>query len=329
MIRKLQGISFICAIGSFIVCSLVHSKELVFKWGIAEDAYELSTHFKDRLTFSLLQENVRSTIEKTLLDLEISHRVFVEAKFLPCQFSVFFDDSEDRSGDRLEKLISEDPFCFLEDLEFVRAKYLEHLEKEKSLCLVPDYTTLLKRAIKGVEEVSEIDLISIFNKSTKEKGVSFPFLIQSYLEESNPSSETFATESFFSLSLREEDKELIRQLVSFLANKNILQIVAARETLELTKNRLKLVHPFRFLVFALTDSALRPTLEVLHKSSFKWDFLVKGLERGLRRKKEAKALDEYISGFADLLGVEESVIHNYVDHGSFREMIGFLISLNR
>ncbi len=93
-------------------------------------------------------------------------------------------------------------------------------------------------------------------------------------------------------------------------------------------NRLKLVHPFRFIAFALTDDALRLTLEALYKTEFKWSFLVAGLERSLKRKKEAGALNEYVSGFADLLEVDETVLRDFIDQSDFKGMISYLLEVN-
>jgi hypothetical protein len=311
---------------SMLPSSDLYATELIFKWGISEDAYELSSNFKQRVTFSLLQENVRSKIENFLIVENMPYRVFKEAEILPCQFSIFIEG--DTKKEILAPLLEHGASFFLDDFESAKHEWAKGLEKELSLIGTSKYKDILSRSLGLGQEVTKSELLKLYEKSTKSDLTSYPFLIQSYLEERKDVLPPFCGMGFSSLALREEDKLVIKQFVSNLANKSVLQIIADRESFESTKNRLKVVHPFRFIGFALEDSILRSTLKKLQKSDFKWAFLVAGLERSLKRKKESGALDSFISGFSAYLGIDEFVVRQYIDLDDFKGLMTHLMSFD-
>ncbi len=325
MLKKAMKFSLILAVGFCFFLRTAYSKELIFKWGMTEDAYSSSTQLNDRLEVSLLQENVRYKVEKALMALEIPYRLFVEAKLLPCQFSVFFYDKEDGKLDEFKDFLAKEPSCFLEEFDLVKERWIEWAQKESRLDEFSKFSIFLKKAEKIVREISEQKLFSILQKNKKDEDFPSHFFIQNYLEEFEVPSGDSDVEGFFSLSLTEEDKKIIREFVFCLSSKSIIQLALDRGSLEAIKNRIKVVHPLRFIAFILTDGSLRQTLESIYKTDFKWTFLVMGLERGLRRKKESKALNEYVFGFADLLKVDEKVIRSYIDHDNFKEIFNYLI----
>ena len=170
MLKKAMKFSLILAVGFCFFLRTAYSKELIFKWGMTEDAYSSSTQLNDRLEVSLLQENVRYKVEKALMALEIPYRLFVEAKLLPCQFSVFFYDKEDGKLDEFKDFLAKEPSCFLEEFDLVKERWIEWAQKESRLDEFSKFSIFLKKAEKIVREISEQKLFSILQKKKKDPG---------------------------------------------------------------------------------------------------------------------------------------------------------------
>ena len=62
---------------------------------------------------------------------------------------------------------------------------------------------------------------------------------------------------FFSLSLLNEDKKNIRKLITTMSDKNIVQLFLDIKTMNKLGDKIRRVHPLRFIGFILSDPYLR------------------------------------------------------------------------
>jgi hypothetical protein len=121
-----------------------------------------------------------------------------------------------------------------------------------------------------------------------------------------------AAKPFFDLPIAIEDKINIRQLMSSMADKNLVQLFLDKKSMEKLGDKIRRVHPLRFMGFILSDSSLKKYLTVIANDSIKWDNFIGGFEE--RMKKEAKAgnLDVYGPGFAELLQTDSNLVQDYL-----------------
>lgn len=304
MLKKSVGILCTLVAGLFSSFEQGNAKEMAFKWEVPKGS---SKDLKEIAISSLLQENVRHKIEKTLLELEIPYRLQLEENLLPSQFTLFFDDTEIATVEELKLLSENNPLYFLDEFDHVRSTWLTWIQKQKSPFSTPDYVIFLDDLANVLEEVSLEDLKDHF---------------RSGIRYSTPELDTFLT-----LPLIKEHQEMIRQFITDFADKNMVQLIADRKGMEERKERLVVVHPLRHIGFLWQDLALNQSVRIIRKTNFKWTRFIKGMGRAIQRHKRAGTLNEYIPGFADFLQADRNIIQTYIDQDDYIGMFDYLLQL--
>ena len=92
---------------------------------------------------------------------------------------------------------------------------------------------------------------------------------------------------FFELPVSEEEKMLIRKIITNMADKNVVQLLLEKKSMERKGDRIHPVHPMRFAGIVLTDPNLKRCMKAITKSTFKWNGFLDGYEK--RMKEEARA----------------------------------------
>jgi hypothetical protein len=120
------------------------------------------------------------------------------------------------------------------------------------------------------------------------------------------------TEPFYQLSITEKDKKIISDIITTIAEKNILQLAFIKHSVERKGKKIERVHPMRFMGYILSSSELRSCLKTIKKSSFKWDHFIAGFSR---RMKEEYAHDNvyiYVPGFCQQINGDEEAVKRFI-----------------
>ncbi len=128
---------------------------------------------------------------------------------------------------------------------------------------------------------------------------------------------------YFDLRLTDDDKVIIRKIVTTLAEKNVLQLLLDKDKMEDLGQKIRPVHPMRFIGFVLGDPNLRRCLKTISKSMFKWDGFLEGYEERMREESRNDNLNRYVPGLADYLEVDRGVIQSYIHQGNYEKMIKY------
>ncbi len=333
-------------------CFRGHSVEWnSFEWGKSKSEWSSSKQLRDRWVASLLQECMRSKLEKEFIALGIQYEIQAEEGWLPCRLfgAVLADEGykiaglEDaRQGNILDLSIEFDvaqvfwsQWILEQRKESAPLEWLSEPPFESSF----SYADFLQQSEEILRDVSLMDLVIAFNSFGNSAiegvgtftGESFA-AHYSYLPSrkgwepapgvergGEPKSEE--AKLFFDLPLTEEDKKIIRQIVTTMAEKNFLQLFLEKKSLERKGDQIQPVHPLRFAGYVLTDPVLRRSMRLVSQSRVKWNGFLDGYEKRLKEEKHAGTLDCYVPGLADLLEVDRSIIQRYINQENYSGLI--------
>ena len=128
---------------------------------------------------------------------------------------------------------------------------------------------------------------------------------------------------YYDLRLTDDDKVIIRKIVTTLAEKNLLQLLLDKEKMEDLGQKIRPVHPMRFIGFVLGDANLRRCLKIVSKNMFKWDGFLDGYQERMREESRNDNLNRYVPGLADYLEVDRGIIQSYIHQGNYEKMIKY------
>jgi hypothetical protein len=128
---------------------------------------------------------------------------------------------------------------------------------------------------------------------------------------------------YFDLRLTDDDKIIIRKIVTTLAEKNLFQLLLDKEKMEDLGQKIRPVHPMRFIGFVLGDPNLRRCLKVISKNMFKWDGFLDGYQERMREESRNDNLNRYVPGLSDYLEVDRTIIQSYIHQGNYEKMIKY------
>ncbi|NGX39135.1 MAG: hypothetical protein KR126chlam1_00456 [Chlamydiae bacterium] len=135
--------------------------------------------------------------------------------------------------------------------------------------------------------------------------------------------------AFDSLLVTERDRITIRRLLTTMAENNVFSLLFEKKRLERWGDEIYHVHPIRFLSVVFSDQHLIYCMQEIYKSMFKWNGFINGLSDKLNLELKAGNVQQYIPGFAALLGLSEEKLHAYVSHRDFEGLVVYLLKSSR
>jgi hypothetical protein len=131
--------------------------------------------------------------------------------------------------------------------------------------------------------------------------------------------------SFYQLPLNEKERRLIRAIISTMAEKNVIELVFEKHSLEKKGDKIRKVHPLRFIGYIISNSDLRNNLRIIKKSSFKWDAFVSGFAKRMREELSNDNVYCHVPGFANQVSFSQENINHYIRKKDFEGLIKSLL----
>ncbi len=210
--------------------------------------------------------------------------------------------------DRIEELISR--------VEALSSFYRESedFEDEEDQFEVDD-EYFLKGSGKKSSETMDVVRLANNNKASFRLAASAPIVLSS----------SGSTEPFYQLPLSEKEKRYIKVIVSTMAEKNLIQLMFEKYTLEKKGKEITGVHPLRFIGYILSVPKLKDNLRIIRKSSFKWDAIIEGFSKRMKEELAHDNVYQYVPGFAKETGSSTHHVNEYIDRKDFEGLVRSLL----
>lgn len=126
---------------------------------------------------------------------------------------------------------------------------------------------------------------------------------------------------FFDLPLSNDDKKNIRKLITTMADKNILQLLMEKKSMEKLGDKIRPVHPLKFAAFILKDPYLKKCLRTIEKDSLKWGPFVDGYEEKMRAEVKAGRMLVYLPGFVEFIDGDAKQIQKLIQNKDYAGLL--------
>ena len=137
--------------------------------------------------------------------------------------------------------------------------------------------------------------------------------------------QTLSEDPFYQLPLPEREQRLIYDVIKTMGDKNVIQLLFEKKSLERKGKRINHVHPMRFIGFILSNNKLKHSLREVKTSSFKWDHFIDGFAKRMKEEASRDNLNPYIPGFAQLLGANPEQVQYYINRKDWEGLVKSLL----
>ncbi len=183
----------------------------------------------------------------------------------------------------------------------------------------------------GIHPVSQCSLaaecdespFSLIQLTNDEDSAQFCFADN--LIDSSSENPPYVHEPFFQLPLNEKEKKLIYNIISTMAEKNIVQLALEKRALEKKGKRVNHIHPLRFIGYILSTPYLKEGLKTIKKSSFKWDAFIDGFSKRMREEFSNDNLFPHVSGFANQVVTTSEHVRHYIVRKDWEGLVKSLL----
>lgn len=173
----------------------------------------------------------------------------------------------------------------------------------------------------NVIQDSSFDLDSTAEYLSSTSFSSFPVMQGWSSSVSDVQAQTKEAEPFFALRLTPKDKKNIDLLLTDLADKTYLQLLANQASINRKGNRAKTVHPMRFIGYILSESYLHKCLKTIEKDGIKYKEFINGFENHMKEEAAKEDLLLYAPGFAELLGLDLQLVVDIIKNKNYANLI--------
>ena len=90
-------------------------------------------------------------------------------------------------------------------------------------------------------------------------------------------------------------------------------------------DKVRRVHPLRFIGFILSDPYLRICLKNIESDVIKWANFMEGYEARMAKESREDNLLKYLPGFAELLEVSESSIQHFIQNEDYSGLVRYFL----
>ncbi|MES2198798.1 MAG: hypothetical protein V4489_01335 [Chlamydiota bacterium] len=137
--------------------------------------------------------------------------------------------------------------------------------------------------------------------------------------------QTKEAEPFFALRLTAKDKKNISLLITDLADKSYLQLLANQASMNRKGDRARVVPPLRFIGYILSDPYLHKCLKTIEKDSIKYKEFINGFEKRMKDDAAKEDLLVYAPGFAELLQVDLQMVIDILESKNYAYLVKKLL----
>lgn len=123
-----------------------------------------------------------------------------------------------------------------------------------------------------------------------------------------------------------EEKENIRFIILSLAKHSMAQLAKAESSLKRVGDKIRHIHPFRFLQCVFTDEELKVGLFAIRHKSLVWGEYYDGLKKSLNEESDFNNLVHFTSDFANNIGVNVNAIMPLVQTRQWSALVDVLIN---
>lgn len=124
-----------------------------------------------------------------------------------------------------------------------------------------------------------------------------------------------------------EQQADIHFIVTYLANKSLIQIAFAKGDLEAAGNRIDHIHPLRFLMTVFTNEELKVGVRNIRGKGWVWNNFTGGLKECLSTESNIGNMkDEYIQHFAQQVEIDVDLVYSSIQQHDWDEFIDLLIT---
>lgn len=135
---------------------------------------------------------------------------------------------------------------------------------------------------------------------------------------------TAAGETYFELICTENDRLIIHDIISTVGGKKKLSLLLDQSRLWELEQKIKHVHPLKFLETIFLDPHLKDCLNKILSDRFKRVPFMQGLGPSLTREQENGRLDVFIDDFASELGVPKEPLVRFFGSRDWEGLVRFL-----
>lgn len=132
---------------------------------------------------------------------------------------------------------------------------------------------------------------------------------------------TKESEPFFALRLTPRDRKNIQLLLTDLADKSYLQLFVAQSSMNRKGDRVRVVHPMRFIGYILSDPHLHRCLKTVEKDAIKYKEFLRGFEEHMIEKESLNEFLLYAPGFAELIDVDVQEVIDILESKNYGDLI--------
>jgi len=130
-------------------------------------------------------------------------------------------------------------------------------------------------------------------------------------------------DTFYDLRLTESDQKNIEKLIKKLADTGLLSLLLNKREMEKLGDKVRPVHPLRFIGFILSRHDLKKRLPKIRDSHFKWKNFIGGFSERMDIESKKDNIYPHVAGFSHLTGISESRVRSYLDRSDWE---GFVVS---
>lgn len=137
--------------------------------------------------------------------------------------------------------------------------------------------------------------------------------------------QTEEAKPFFELRLTAKDKKNISLLLTDLADKSYLQLLANLSSMNRKGDRARVVPPLRFIGYILSDPYLHKCLKTIEKDSQKYKEFINGFEKRMKDDAVKEDFLLYAPGFAELLQIDVQIVIDILESKNYANIIKKLL----
>lgn len=311
----------------------------------------LEKHFKNRaleqhgaqMNFSFsqlrllcMEELLKAIFQQRCLkmekeDIPITQSEFEDAKNM-CEYALYKMGSEIQADPREQVHFYAASLAQFQKI-YAPVSFYKAVQEELHTITYPELCDFLASLDEPEENIEhERKIIKLSSLSDWNVSVN-SFSYASYAYESD---EAAAIALFESLPITEEDKKIIDYIITTTAEGKWHELLRKKEKLEKRGDKIRHVHPFRFLQYVFSKPHLKNGLrkikdyQLMGMGGIKWKKFLNGSDKNgfvQKMKKEAQHnnLMQYVPGFSRSLNINADTVRNYIKNEQYEGLLRYLI----
>lgn len=132
-------------------------------------------------------------------------------------------------------------------------------------------------------------------------------------------------DAYENLSITLSEKLKISDILTTMAENNVLKLLFEKKRLEKLGHDINHVHPVRFLGTVFSDKTLINCMHEIRRSSFKWEGFLEGFSKRFEEELRVNNIHIYVPGLVKKLGVKEEKVTAYVNRNDFEGLVLYLM----